>query len=318
MSAATPAARPESRVRRVKSALAGARASGKPPRGRSGQRVKTAIGMAVAAIAAIYVLAPIYWLVVASSKNTSQLFSSSTFLPPAHLSWASNFRLLFTVDGGYFKYWLLNSVIYAVVTAVLATAVSTLCGYALAKYRFRGRPLVLGLVAASLLVPSTALVVPLFLLEHQFSFNNSYEGVILPLTVYPFGVYLMSLFTADAVPDSILDAARVDGSGELRAFWKVGRPLLMPGMVTLFLLAFIGTWNNYFLPLVLLGTTTHFPLTVGLSAWSSELNAPGAGQPLYPEVILGSLVSVLPMLIMFPFLQKYIARGLTFGAIVGE
>jgi multiple sugar transport system permease protein len=285
---------------------------------KTSQRVKTLIGTAVAAVAAIYVLAPIYWLVVASSKNTGQLFSSSTFLPATHLSWASNFRLLFTVDGGYFKYWLLNSVIYAVLTAALATAISTLCGYALAKYRFRGRRLVVGLVAGSLLVPSTALVVPLFLLEHDFSFNNSYQGVILPLLVYPFGVYLMSLFTADAVPDAVIDAARVDGAGELRVFWKVSRPLLMPGMVTLFLLSFIGTWNNYFLPLVLLGDTTRFPLTVGLSAWASELNAPGAGQPLYPEVILGSLVSVLPMLILFPFLQKYIARGLTFGAIVGE
>jgi multiple sugar transport system permease protein len=287
-------------------------------RARSARRAKTTIGTVVAALAAIYVLAPIYWLVVASSKNSSQLFSSSTFLPASHLSWVTNFRLLFTVDGGYFKYWLLNSVIYAVVTAALATAVSTLCGYALAKYRFRGRKLVLGLVLGSLLVPSTALVVPLFLLEHDVGLLNSYQGVILPLLVYPFGVYLMSLFAADAVPDSLVDAARVDGAGELRAFWKVSRPLLMPGMVTLFLLSFIGTWNNYFLPLVLLGTTTRFPLTVGLSAWASDLNLAGAGQPLYPEVILGSLVSVLPMLIMFPFLQKYIARGLTFGAIVGE
>jgi multiple sugar transport system permease protein len=287
-------------------------------RARSARRAKTTIGTIVAALAAIYVLAPIYWLVVASSKNSSQLFSSSTFLPASHLSWVTNFRLLFTVDGGYFKYWLLNSVIYAVVTAALATAVSTLCGYALAKYRFRGRRLVFGLVMGSLLVPSTALVVPLFLLEHDVGLINSYQGVILPLLVYPFGVYLMSLFAADAVPDSLVDAARVDGAGELRAFWKVSRPLLMPGMVTLFLLSFIGTWNNYFLPLVLLGTTTRFPLTVGLSAWASDLNLAGAGQPLYPEVILGSLVSVLPMLILFPFLQKYIARGLTFGAIVGE
>lgn len=287
-------------------------------RARSARRVKTVAGTAVAALAAIYVLAPIYWLVVASSKNSSQLFSSSTFLPPSHLSWASNFRLLFTVDGGYFKYWLLNSLIYALLTATLATAVSTLCGYALAKYRFRARRLVIGLVGGSLLVPSTALVVPLFLLEHQFGLINSYQGVILPLLVYPFGVYLMSLFAADAVPDSLVDAARVDGAGEFRAFWKVSRPLLMPGMVTLFLLSFVGTWNNYFLPLVLLGTTTRFPLTVGLSAWASDLNLAGAGQPLYPEVILGSLVSVLPMLILFPFLQKYIARGLAFGAIVGE
>jgi multiple sugar transport system permease protein len=287
-------------------------------RARSARRVKTMVGTGVAAVAALYVLAPIYWLIVASSKTTSQLFNSSTFLPAGQLSWASNFKLLFTVDGGYFKYWLLNSVIYAVVTAALATSVSTVCGYALAKYRFRGRRLVVGLIMGSLLVPTTALVVPLFLLEHDFGLTNSYQGVILPLLVYPFGVYLMSLFSADAVPDSLVDAARVDGAGEFRTFWKVSRPLLMPGMVTLFLLSFIGTWNNYFLPLVLLGTTTRFPLTVGLSAWASDLNLAGAGQPLYPEVILGSVVSVLPMLILFPFLQKYIARGLTFGAIVGE
>jgi multiple sugar transport system permease protein len=287
-------------------------------RAQSARRVKTTVGTALAAVAALYVLAPIYWLVVASSKSTGQLFSSKTFVPPTHLSWAANFSSLFTVDGGYFKYWVFNSLIYALVTATLATAVSTMCGYALAKYRFRGRPLILGLVAGSLLVPSTALVVPLFLLEHDFGLINSYQGVILPLLVYPFGVYLMSLFSADAVPDALIDAARVDGAGEFRAFWKVSRPLLMPGMVTLFLLSFIGTWNNYFLPLVLLGTTTRFPLTVGLSAWASDLNLAGAGQPLYPEVILGSLVSVLPMLILFPFLQKYIARGLTFGALVGE
>jgi multiple sugar transport system permease protein len=287
-------------------------------RARSARRAKITLGTAVAAIAAVYVLAPIYWLVVASSKNTGQLFSTSTFLPPAHLSWAANFRSLFTVDGGYFGYWLLNSIIYAVVTATLATVVSTLCGYGLAKYSFRSRPLVFGMVVGSLLVPSTALVVPLFLLEDRIGLIDSYQGVILPLLVYPFGVYLMSLFSAEAVPDTLVDAARVDGAGELRTFWKVSRPLLMPGMVTLFLLSFIGTWNNYFLPLVLLGTTTRFPLTVGLSAWASDLNLAGAGQPLYPEVVLGSLVSVLPMLILFPFLQKYIRRGLTFGAIVGE
>ena len=148
--------------------------------------------------------------------------------------------------------------------------------------------------------------------------TNSYQGVILPLVVYPFGVYLMSLFAADAVPDSLIDAARVDGAGELRAFWKVGRPLLMPGMVTL-VPAVVHRHLEQLLPPA--GPARHrrrrFPLTVGLSAWASDLNLAGA-QPLYPEVILGSLVSVLPMLILFPFLQKYIARGLTFGAIVGE
>lgn len=285
---------------------------------RAVRRVKTSVGTGVAVIAALYVIAPIYWLVVASSKTTSQLFNTSTFLPPAHLSWGQNFRMLFTVDGGYFGWWLANSFIYALVTAALATAVSALAGYSLAKYRFHGRRVLFGLVVGSLLVPTTALVVPLFLLEHDTGLINSYQGVILPLLVYPFGVYFMWLYSGDAVPDSLLDAARVDGARELPVFWKVARPALMPGMVTLFLLSFVGTWNNYFLPLVLLGDTTKFPLTVGLSSWASDLNQAGAGQPLYPEVLLGSLVSVLPMLVLFPFLQKYIARGLTFGAIVGE
>ena len=280
--------------------------------------VKTTVGTAALLIAALYVVAPIYWLIVASSKNTTQLFSTSTFLPPAHLSLWSNLRSLFSYNGGNYKWWYVNSLIYATATATFATAVSTLCGYGLAKYRFRGRKAVFGLIVGSLMVPATALVVPLFLLEHDMHLTNTYQGVILPLMVYPFGVYFMSIFAAEAVPATLIDSCRIDGAGEFRTFWKIGRPILMPGMVTLFLLSFIGTWNNYFLPLVLLGTETRFPLTVGLSAWSSNLNLAGAGQPLYPEVILGSLLSVLPMIILFPFLQKYVARGLTLGAVAGE
>lgn len=276
------------------------------------------MGTAVLLVAAAYVLAPIYWLIVASAKSTTQLFGTSTFLPPGHLYWVSNLRSTFAYNGGDFKYWLINSAVYATVTATLATLVSTLCGYGLAKFRFRLRGTIFGLVLGSLMVPATALVVPLFLLEHDVGLINSYQGVILPLMVYPFGVYFMSIFAADAVPDALVDSSRIDGAGELHIFWRVARPILMPGMVTLFLLAFIGTWNNYFLPLVLLGDPARFPLTVGLATWASELQLAGSSQPLYPEVLLGSLISVLPMLVLFPFLQKYVARGLTFGAVAGE
>jgi multiple sugar transport system permease protein len=279
---------------------------------------KTTATTAFLALAAAYVLVPIYWLVIASSKSASQLFNTNTFLPPARLSWSANFHGLFTYESGDFSWWLLNSFIYSTVTATLGTAISTLTGYGLAKYNFKAKRVIFGLVVGSLMVPATALVVPLFLLEHYMGLTNTYQGVILPLLVYPFGVYFMSIFAADAVPDTLVDSARMDGAGELRTLWQIARPILMPGMVTLFLLSFIGTWNNYFLPLVLLGTETRFPLTVGLSAWASTLNVAGAGQPLYSEVILGSLISVLPMLVLFPFLQKYIARGLTFGAVAGE
>jgi multiple sugar transport system permease protein len=276
------------------------------------------VGTAMLVLAAAYVLVPIYWLVIASSKSTSQLFATSTFLPPSHLSWTSNLRTLFTFAGDQYPYWLLNSLIYSVGAATLATLISTLCGYSLAKYRFRWRGPIIGLVVGSLLVPGTALVVPLFLLEHYVHLINSYEGVILPLAVFPFGVYFMSIFASEAVPDTLMDASRIDGAKEGKIFWRIARPMLLPGMVTLFLLSFIGTWNNYFLPLVLIGNANHFPVTVGLAAWASELQTTGVSQPLYPEVLLGSLICVLPMLILFPFLQKYIARGLTLGAIAGE
>ena len=241
-----------------------------------------------AVLPAVYVLAPLYWLLISSTKSSSQLFATPTFLPPAHLSLGSNLSSLFSFNNGDFKFWIMNSALYATVTAALATGVSTLCGYSLAKYRFRLRRAVFGLVVGSLMVPATALVVPIFML---------------PLAVYPFGVYFMSIYSMDAVPDTLIDAARIDGAGELTIFWRVARPVLVPGMATLFLLSFIGTWNNYFLPLVLLADPSRFPLTVGLTTWASELHLAGVSQPLYPEVILGSLI---------------VARGLTFGAIAGE
>lgn len=282
------------------------------------RRVKVSVGSALLVVAGAYVVLPIYWLVIASSKTTSTLFDSGTFVPAGHLSWLENLRTTLSFGGGEFKSWFVNSIIYATVTAFLTTLVCALCGYGLAKYKFKMRRVIFGLVLGALMIPFTALVVPLFLLEHAIHLNNTYEGVILPSLVFPFGVYFMSIFAADAVPDALIDSCRVDGSGELGIFWRVARPILMPGMVTLFLLAFVGTWNNFFLPLVLLGSSSKFPLTVGLSTWASSLNSAGVGIPLYPEVLIGSLVSVLPMLVLFPFLQKYVARGLTFGAVAGE
>lgn len=282
------------------------------------RRAKMTVGTALLLLAAACVIVPLYWLVIASTKSTSQLFSTPTFLPPARLSLGDNLRTLFSFQDGNFRFWIVNSAVYAIVTAVLATSVSTLCGYGLAKYRFRARRPLFGLVVGSLMVPATALVVPIFMLENFLHLTNTYQGVILPLAVYPFGAYFMSIYSLDAVPDGLMDAARIDGATELTVFWRVARPILMPGMVTLFLLSFIATWNNYFLPYVLIGDPTRFPLTVGLATWTSNLHLAGASQPLYPEVILGSLISVLPMLILFPFIQKYVARGLTFGAIAGE
>jgi multiple sugar transport system permease protein len=277
--------------------------------------VKSIVGTALLLLAAAYVLIPFYWLIIASTKSGTALFRSNTFVPSGYL--IQNLRSVFTYDGSIFGQWIVNSLVYATVVSVLGTYLGTLCGYALAKYRFVGRGALLATVLGSLMIPSTVLAVPLFILERHLHLTNTYEGLILPLAVFPFGVYFMSIYSAGAVPNSLLDAGRVDGAGEWRIFHRVSLPLLVPGAVTMVLISFVGTWNNFFLPLVLMSNEHRYPLTVGLSIWNSNLGF-GMTQPLYPDVILGSLVAIVPMLILFPFLQRYVARGLVMGAVAGE
>jgi multiple sugar transport system permease protein len=283
-----------------------------------GYRLGGSIGTAALILGAIVVIVPLYWIIVGSTKSNSTLFSSATFLPGTLHDLASNAKMLVTAQGGIFFQWLLNSVIYAVVTAVVGTYLSSLTGYALAVFRFRGRGALFAAVLGGLMVPSTVLIVPIFILEHTLGLTDTYQGVILPMLVFPFGVYFMSIYASESLPVSLIEAARMDGAREFQVFHRIAFPVLLPGMVTLVLISFINTWNNYFLPLVLIGSTSKYPLTVGLSNWLSSIATPGNNQALYPQVILGSLVSVLPMLILFPFLQKFIARGLTIGALAGE
>jgi multiple sugar transport system permease protein len=282
------------------------------------QKLKIGLGIAVLCLLSIYVLFPIYWLVVASTKSTTVLFHSGTFSAAGFSSISKNIHSVFSYTGGIYIHWFINSFGYALVVAAIATYVATATGYALAKFKFIGRGALLATVVGSLLVPATVLIIPIFILEKFVGLTNSYEGVVLPLIASPFSVYFMFIFTQQSLPNALIDSARVDGAGELRIFHQVAIPVMVPGIVTVFLIAFIGTWNNFFLPLVLLGNEKLFPLTVGLSIWLSEIHVAGASQPLYPEVLLGSLISVLPMLILFPFLRKYIARGLTFGALAAE
>ncbi|HTT88436.1 MAG TPA: carbohydrate ABC transporter permease [Acidimicrobiales bacterium] len=285
----------------------------------TGSKRKIGLTTALLVLAGAYVLIPLYWLLVSATKTTHVLFDSQTFLPYTAGTFIGNIGNAFSVGGGELGIWLANSAIYAGVTGIAATYFATALGYAIAKFQFAGRYLLANLVIGSLMVPSTVLIVPVFIMESHLHLTNSYEGVILPLCLFPFGAYFMSIYCEEAIPSTILDAGRVDGAGDIYLFHRVALPLLLPGMVTLFLIDFIGTWNNYFLPLVLLSSNNLLPAPVGLADWLGRLaNAGLASQPLYPELITGAFVSVLPMLVLFPFLQRYIARGLSLGALAGE
>ncbi len=262
----------------------------------------------------IYSLLPLFYLIVSATKDGSALFSSFGL-------WFSSFDLfanlggVFTYDGGVFVNWLWNTAYYSVVSAVGASFVATIAGYSFAKFRFRGRTLLFAVILGSIMVPPTALVIPTYLLLSKVELINTPLAVILPSLISPFGVYLMRVYAEQSVPDDLLDAARVDGAGELRIFWSVALRVLAPGFVTVLLLSFVTTWNNYFLPLVVLNDPSLYPLTVGLASWNSLASGGGGAQNLYPLVITGALVSIIPIILSFLFLQRYWQGGLTFGSL---
>jgi multiple sugar transport system permease protein len=266
----------------------------------------------------VYFLVPIWWLVVASTKTAAGLFNGSNGALWFDETFAliPNLRILFTYNDGIYLRWIANSLFYAVTSGVGATVLAVLAGYGFAKFRFRGRRLMLSVLLGSVMVPLTALVIPTFVLFSNINLTDTVWAVILPSLLNPFGVYLMQVYTADAVPDELLDAARVDGAGEVKTFFGVALPLLRPAVVTVLLLSIVGTWNNFFLPLAMLANTKLFPITVGLGLWQGQASGNNSGgENLWGVIIIGSLVSVIPLIIAFLSLQKYWQGGLSLGAL---
>lgn len=265
----------------------------------------------------VYFVTPLWWLVVGSTKSNSGLFvgSGGALWFNDEFSLWDNVQGLFAHQGGIYWTWFRNSFVYALAGGVGSTVLAVLAGYGLAKYRFRGKGLFFSLLLGAVMVPMTALVIPTFVLLSSFGLVNTMWAVILPSLLSPIGVYLVRVYAQDAIPDEMLDAARVDGAGELRLFAQVAMPLLRPAMVTVLLLTTVATWNNFFLPLAMLRDTTLLPVTVGLNNWQALSNAGSGGEQVWNLVVTGSLVSVLPLVAAFLGLQKYWQGGLSLGAI---
>jgi multiple sugar transport system permease protein len=266
----------------------------------------------------VYFLIPFWWLIVNSSKSSAGLFGGGSSLWFADdINYVQNFIDLFTYGGGIYGRWLANSALYSLVGGIGATALAVLAGYGLAKYSFAGKRFSFAILLGAVMVPTTALVIPTFVLFAQVGWTNTIWAVIFPTLLNPFGVYLMNVYARDAVPDELLDAARVDGAGEFRTFFTVAVPLLRPAIVTVLLLSIVSCWNNYFLPLVMLSDNRLFPVTVGIGLWQSTASTYGAagGQSLWSIIVLGALVSVIPLIIAFLTLQRYWRGGLAIGSL---
>jgi len=266
---------------------------------------------------AAYFLLPLLWLLIASTKSNADLFSSFGFWFGKDFNLFTNIAQVFTFKDGVYLRWVLNTVIYAGVSAFGASLLATMAGYGFAKYRFPGGRAIFSVVLGSIMIPLTALAIPTYLLFSSAGLTNTPFAVIIPSLVSPFGVYLMRVYAAESVPDSLIEAARMDGAGELRIFWQVALRQLGPGVVTVFLFSLVATWNNYFLPLIMLNTSDLYPLTVGLAQWQATAAAGSGSQALFSTVITGSLVSIIPLVIAFLFLQRYWQSGLGTGAVKG-
>jgi multiple sugar transport system permease protein len=263
----------------------------------------------------VYFLMPQIWLLLSSTKTNAELFTTFGFWFGKDFNFFQNLKDLFAYDNGNFALWMRNTAIYAGIAALGSSLISTLAGYTFAKYQFAGRNLLFGIVLATVFVPVTVFAVPLFLMMSKSGLSNTLLAVILPALVNPFGVYLMRIYAEQAVPQDLIDAARVDGAGEFRIFATIAFRLLAPCFVTVLLFAFVGAWNNYFLPLLLLSKSNLYLLTVGLAYWNSLASQPGVAQVLYILVVTGSVVAIVPVMILFLFLQRYWQQGLSFGSL---
>ncbi|MCC9305992.1 carbohydrate ABC transporter permease [Kitasatospora sp. RB6PN24] len=285
-----------------------------PAPGRAGRRPwspsKAAVNGALV-LFTLYTLLPLGWLLTAAAKNTPDLLGGNT-LTPADFHLGQNLHDLAAADAGIYFHWYLNSLLYAGLGALGCAFVCVCAGYAFEVYGFRGKEKLFGLVLLGVLVPTTALALPMYLLASKVGLVNTFWAVFVPSLVNPFGVYLARVFCAGYVPGEVLEAARVDGAGELRTFWSIGLRMVMPGFVTVFLFQFTAIWNNFFLPLVMLSDSKLFPVSLGLYSWNTQTRSEPS---YYPLVVTGSLLAIVPLVVAFIALQRHWKAGLTAGSI---
>jgi multiple sugar transport system permease protein len=254
---------------------------------------------------AIVTIAPLAWMVSASLMSPGE---ANTFPPPFLPAKATllNYRALFTrLDIGRYA---LNSLLVSSAITALSVLFNAMAGYAFAKLRFRGRDRLFGVLLVALVIPAQVAMLPLFLIIRGLGLVNSFWGVIVPVMAGVFGVFLMRQY-ALSVPDELLDAARIDGASEFRIFRAIVLPLCRPALVTLALFMFMGAWNDFMWPLIVLSDPSKQTLPVALAALVGE-HAPDT------ELLMaGSVLTILPVLVLFLALQRQYVAGITLGGV---
>lgn len=258
-------------------------------------------------VLALVSLAPLLWMASVSFMPTGE---ASHFPPPLLPSVATlaNYRELFARTGMARNFG--NSLLVSVAITLGSLLVNTLAGYAFAKLRFAGKERIFQILLAALVIPAQVAMLPLFLMMKQLGLVNSFGGVIVPALATVFGIFLVRQY-ARSIPDELLEAARIDGAGELRIFFQIVLPMLKPVLVTLAIFTFMAAWNDFMWPLIVLTDQDHYTLPVALASLSRE-------HIMDVEMMMaGAVVTVLPVLLLFLLLQRYYIQGLLLGSVKG-
>ncbi|MEU3983592.1 carbohydrate ABC transporter permease [Streptomyces sp. NPDC026672] len=276
------------------------------------------VGLLLAVLLVFFVL-PVLWLLLAPSKTAGQIVHDNPLSFGSFGQIGAAWRHLFSFEDGAVLVWLRNSALYAGGSLVLTLVTSVPAGYALALTRFPGRKILLAITLVSMIMPSATLVLPVFLELNKFHLIGTAWSVILPFSFYPFGVYLVYIYFATSLPRDLLSAARIDGCTEWQLFLRIALPLAKPviGLVAFF--SFVGNWNNFFLPYLVLPNSDEFPIQVGLNQLLSSTPSfnPVAGAGLnitVPELALAIIVAILPVLVLFLFSQRTLVSGMLAGS----
>lgn len=262
---------------------------------------------AALALLALISLAPLAWMVSVSFMPTGE---ASHFPPPLLPSHATldAYRELFERTGMARNFG--NSLLVSVSITALSLLVNTMAGYAFAKLKFKGRERIFQLLLAALVIPAQVAMLPLFLMMKQLHLVNSYGGVVVPALATVFGIFLVRQY-ARSIPDELLEAARIDGAGELRIFFQIVLPMLKPVLVTLSIFTFMAAWNDFMWPLIVLTDQEHYTLPVALASLSREHIQD------VEMMMAGAVITVLPVLLLFLLLQRYYIQGLLLGSVKG-
>ncbi|MBP1326286.1 multiple sugar transport system permease protein [Leucobacter exalbidus] len=281
-----------------------------PPRALAPTPFARIAGIIALSIATLYFIVPVFWLVVASTKNNQDLTSTFGFWF-ANWNLDTNYASLMSWTQGLFWRWVGNSVLYSTTAGVIGTLLAVMAGYAIAKFAFPGKKIMVGIIMGGLLLPVALLTVPLYIEFHALGLTNTLWAIIIPSAASPFGVFLGMVYAQSSVPNELIEAARIDGASEARIFFTIVLRLLAPAMVTIFLFIFVATWNNFLLPLMMISSQELKPVTLGLYGMMSYYS-PDKG-----AVMLGALLGVLPLIALFFTLQRYWRSGLSAGAVKG-